>query len=157
MEALEFEAGEDDGAVIGRPLRELRLRSNLLIACIIRRNKLIYPTGEDRIEKGDRVVVVTANKYLSDLEFKMKENGTKKYFVISHTHWDREWYMPFEQFRYRLLITRKKGQAKSRPFSKEFSVLVIARADPAGQRHLFTWLHTSSPRRPEGLKAISDP
>ena len=67
MEALEFEAGEDDGAVIGRPLRDLRLRSNLLIACIIRRNKLIYPTGEDRIEKGDRVVVVTANKYLSDL------------------------------------------------------------------------------------------
>ena len=67
VEALEFEAGEDDGAVIGRPLRDLRLRSNLLIACIIRRNKLIYPTGEDRIEKGDRVVVVTANKYLSDL------------------------------------------------------------------------------------------
>lgn len=33
----------------------------------------------------------------------MKENGVKKYFVISHTHWDREWYMPFEQFRYRLV------------------------------------------------------
>lgn len=28
----------------------------------------------------------------------------KKYFcVISHTHWDREWYMPFEQFRVRLV------------------------------------------------------
>lgn len=27
-----------------------------------------------------------------------------KYFcVISHTHWDREWYMPFEQFRLRLV------------------------------------------------------
>ena len=31
------------------------------------------------------------------------KNRTKKYFVISHTHWDREWYMPFEQFRYRLV------------------------------------------------------
>jgi alpha-mannosidase len=28
----------------------------------------------------------------------------KTYFcVISHTHWDREWYMPFEQFRVRLV------------------------------------------------------
>ncbi|MHB8961957.1 MAG: glycoside hydrolase family 38 N-terminal domain-containing protein [Saccharofermentanales bacterium] len=28
----------------------------------------------------------------------------KRYFcVISHTHWDREWYMPFEQFRARLV------------------------------------------------------
>lgn len=26
-----------------------------------------------------------------------------KYYVISHTHWDREWYMPFEQFRARLV------------------------------------------------------
>lgn len=25
-----------------------------------------------------------------------------KYVVISHTHWDREWYMPFEQFRLKL-------------------------------------------------------
>lgn len=67
VEALEFEAGEDAGSMLGRPLKELKLKSELLIACIIRRNKLIYPTGEDRIEKGDRVVVVTANKYLSDL------------------------------------------------------------------------------------------
>ncbi|MDF2686460.1 MAG: hypothetical protein K0S55_1642 [Clostridia bacterium] len=28
----------------------------------------------------------------------------RKYFcVISHTHWDREWYMPFEEFRVRLV------------------------------------------------------
>ena len=27
----------------------------------------------------------------------------KKYYVISHTHWDREWYLPFEKFRLRLL------------------------------------------------------
>ena len=23
----------------------------------------------------------------------------KIYCVVSHTHWDREWYLPFEQFR----------------------------------------------------------
>lgn len=27
----------------------------------------------------------------------------KKFYVISHTHWDREWYYPFEQFRLRLV------------------------------------------------------
>lgn len=27
----------------------------------------------------------------------------KEYCVISHTHWDREWYFTFEQFRYRLV------------------------------------------------------
>ena len=25
-----------------------------------------------------------------------------QYFVISHTHWDREWYRPFEEFRLQL-------------------------------------------------------
>ncbi len=27
----------------------------------------------------------------------------KKYCLISHTHWDREWYLPFEKFRMRLV------------------------------------------------------
>ena len=31
----------------------------------------------------------------------MQDN--KVYCVISHTHWDREWYMPFEEFRIRLV------------------------------------------------------
>lgn len=26
----------------------------------------------------------------------------KEFLVISHTHWDREWYFPFEKFRMRL-------------------------------------------------------
>lgn len=30
-------------------------------------------------------------------------SGTVTYHVISHTHWDREWYLTFEQFRYRLV------------------------------------------------------
>ncbi len=28
---------------------------------------------------------------------------TKKYCIISHTHWDREWYLPLENFRMRLV------------------------------------------------------
>lgn len=26
-----------------------------------------------------------------------------KFIILSHTHWDREWYMPFEQFRFKLV------------------------------------------------------
>ena len=34
----------------------------------------------------------------------MGDTGLNKIFcVISHTHWDREWYMPFEKFRIRLV------------------------------------------------------
>ena len=29
--------------------------------------------------------------------------NTKKYCIISHTHWDREWYIPLENFRMRLV------------------------------------------------------
>lgn len=33
----------------------------------------------------------------------MKTSNVKHYCVISHTHWDREWYMPHEQFRLKLI------------------------------------------------------
>ncbi len=32
----------------------------------------------------------------------MAEPGDFRYLVVPHTHWDREWYLPFEQFRLRL-------------------------------------------------------
>jgi alpha-mannosidase len=31
--------------------------------------------------------------------------GEFRYLVVPHTHWDREWYLPFEQFRLRLAAT----------------------------------------------------
>src|SRR5947207_15824238 len=30
------------------------------------------------------------------------EVSTFRFLVVPHTHWDREWYLPFEQFRLRL-------------------------------------------------------
>ncbi|MFL5942315.1 MAG: glycosyl hydrolase-related protein [Gaiellaceae bacterium] len=32
----------------------------------------------------------------------MSEVSTFRFLVVPHTHWDREWYLPFEQFRLRL-------------------------------------------------------
>ena len=34
---------------------------------------------------------------------KKSEENIKKIFVVPHTHWDREWYLPFQYFRYQLV------------------------------------------------------
>ncbi len=66
VEALEFNVREESG-VVGVPLRELKLRKNILIIGIIRDRRLITPTGNTEILIGDRVVVITTNHGLSDL------------------------------------------------------------------------------------------
>ena len=50
------------------PLQELRLRENLLIGCIGRGGKIIIPSGQDTIEPGDSVIVVTCSAGLGKLE-----------------------------------------------------------------------------------------
>lgn len=66
VEAIEFSVG-GTGRYIGVPLKELKIKEDLLIAGIIKRNKLIIPNGESRIEAGDRVMIVTTNRYFEDL------------------------------------------------------------------------------------------
>ncbi len=53
---------------MGIPLKELQLKENLLIACINRRGNIITPGGQDTIEMGDTVVVVTTNQGFHDLK-----------------------------------------------------------------------------------------
>ena len=66
VEALEFIV-RTNMSLLGSPLMELRLKKNLLIACINRKGKIIIPGGQDTIEMGDTVIVVTTNTGLSDL------------------------------------------------------------------------------------------
>ena len=66
VEALEFNVREESG-VVGVPLRELKLRKNILIIGIIRDRKFVTPTGNTEILMGDKVIVITTNKGLSDL------------------------------------------------------------------------------------------
>ena len=51
----------------GVPLQDLRLRRNLLIGCLSRNGKIIIPNGQDTIEPGDSVIVVTTVTGLRDL------------------------------------------------------------------------------------------
>ncbi len=66
-EALEFRVAEGS-AVCGVPLQKLRLRPNLLIGCINRAGRILIPSGQDTIEPGDTVVVVTGVTGLNELD-----------------------------------------------------------------------------------------
>ena len=65
-EALEFSV-PNDFDYIGVTFRELRLKNNLIIACIIRKNKIIFPRGADCMEAGDTIIVVTSIESLRSL------------------------------------------------------------------------------------------
>ncbi len=66
VEALEFNVREDS-KVANVPLKELKIRENILMLGIARGRKVITPTGDTEILAGDKVVVITKNQGLSDL------------------------------------------------------------------------------------------
>ena len=66
VEALEFYAKKPE-KIYDKPLKELKIRENCLIACIIRHNTVIIPNGDSCIKLGDNVIVVTKNKNYDDL------------------------------------------------------------------------------------------
>lgn len=66
VEALEFAATRHED-FYDKPLRELNIKKNCLIACIIRKNEIIIPDGNSSIKLGDNVVVVTTHKNFDDL------------------------------------------------------------------------------------------
>ena len=49
----------DKSPVLGKPLMELKFKPNVLVAVILRGNKVIIPRGSDVIEKNDSVIVVS--------------------------------------------------------------------------------------------------
>ncbi|MBP3695908.1 MAG: Trk system potassium transporter TrkA [Clostridia bacterium] len=66
VEAAEFIVPENAG-YLDIPFKDLNLLPNLLIGCIMRNGKIIFPGGNDVMKAGDSVVVVTANRILEDL------------------------------------------------------------------------------------------
>lgn len=66
VEALEFNIGEDY-TITGIPLKDLKVIPNALICCINRKGKIIRPGGNDTIETGDSVVVVTTKKRIKSI------------------------------------------------------------------------------------------
>ncbi len=65
-EAVEFIAKEDC-EIIGRPLREINLKPNHIIACVSSGKSVIIPDGNTVINPGDSVIVITGGASLSSL------------------------------------------------------------------------------------------
>ncbi len=66
IEALEFDVAEDFDA-LGIPLRQVKLKKNLLIAALIRENDVIYPNGETALSAKDSVIIMTTDENLCSL------------------------------------------------------------------------------------------
>ena len=71
-EALEFSVKEAS-SVTDIPLSQLNLKENLLIACINRNGSIQLPRGQDTIQVGDTVIIVTSVKGLRDLKDILKK------------------------------------------------------------------------------------
>jgi len=66
-EALEFIIRENS-PVTGHKLMDLKLKKNVLIAGIYRQGIAIIPRGSDKMQIGDKVVVVTTHMGLNDIK-----------------------------------------------------------------------------------------
>ena len=66
VEALEFTISKST-RYTGMPLKNLKIKSNYLLACIIRNNKVIIPTGSDTLEPSDSVVIITTDTEVMDV------------------------------------------------------------------------------------------
>lgn len=67
VEALEFEVTSDIPH-LGEKLADVKLKPNILLACITRQGQVLFPAGGDSLQKGDIAVVVTArNRVIVEL------------------------------------------------------------------------------------------
>ena len=67
VEGLEFSVGSSS-ILAGTALKNMTIIPNTLICCIYRNRKVIIPGGNDTIEVGDSVIVVTTKKGLNDID-----------------------------------------------------------------------------------------
>ncbi len=67
IEALQFKVGEKSRMTF-QPIKDLKLAENVLIAYIVRKGKVIFPTGNDRVYPDDRVILFSNNVHLRDLD-----------------------------------------------------------------------------------------
>lgn len=67
IEFIEFKIDEKDKN-LHVPLKELRMKRNILLGCIIREGKIIIPRGDDMLEPGDIALVATIKRQIARLE-----------------------------------------------------------------------------------------
>jgi trk system potassium uptake protein TrkA len=65
-EAIEFTVGEGFNQK-DTPLKNLSMKENVLIGGIVRDGEFILPSGDSKIKVGDRVIIVTTEKQITEL------------------------------------------------------------------------------------------
>jgi trk system potassium uptake protein TrkA len=65
-EALEFHV-KSSSKLVGVPLSKLKIRENVLLCCINRKNKIMIPDGQSTLQFGDTAIIVTTMSGLNDL------------------------------------------------------------------------------------------
>jgi potassium transporter peripheral membrane component len=66
VEAIEFIV-EENSMVSGIPIKDLKLKKDVLISFINHDGHIIIPTGNDEIKDGDTVMIVTKNTGFTDI------------------------------------------------------------------------------------------
>lgn len=66
IEAIEFRV-KKDSQLVNVPLKELKLKKDLLIAGILRGSRVIIPNGNSQVAAGDRVIIISANHRFDEL------------------------------------------------------------------------------------------
>ena len=67
IEFIEFKIDVNDSN-LGIPLKELKLKRNILLGCIIREGRTIIPRGDDMLMPGDTALVATICRQIARLE-----------------------------------------------------------------------------------------
>lgn len=67
IEFIEFKIDVNDRN-LNIPLKELRLKRDILLGCIIRDTKTIIPRGDDMLMPGDTALIATINRQIARLE-----------------------------------------------------------------------------------------
>lgn len=67
VEAIEFNIKEPIPHITGIPLKDMRIKKNILICAIIRKRQVIIPSGNDTMELDDSVIIVTKDQRFSEL------------------------------------------------------------------------------------------
>jgi len=66
-EITEFSANNSNN-ILNKKLKDLHLSKDTIIATIVRGKEIIIPHGNDSIKEGDRVIVISKNKNLANLD-----------------------------------------------------------------------------------------
>lgn len=67
IEAIEFKV-DQDSPVTNIPLKDLKIKNNILISCINRNGSIIIPSGQDCIMRGDTAIIVTTHAGFTDIQ-----------------------------------------------------------------------------------------